>query len=98
MYVTMFLHRHWATDWRVIGVSSQAPTICNNEAVPFRLTPNMQRFMGPLLLDGLLAMGIMTIGRCLTEPEVNCIPSFPLARTEPTIVRSRIPSLPLREG
>lgn len=79
MYVTMFPHRHRATDWRVIGVSSQAPTICNNEAVPFRLTPNMQRFMGPLLLDGLLAMGIMTIGRCLTEPEVNLHPFLPFS-------------------
>ncbi|EPT03792.1 hypothetical protein FOMPIDRAFT_150002 [Fomitopsis schrenkii] len=51
--------------------SPQAPVIYNSEAVPFRLTPNMQRFMGPLLNDGILAMGIMTIGRCLTEPEFD---------------------------
>ncbi|TFY60353.1 hypothetical protein EVJ58_g5210 [Rhodofomes roseus] len=28
-----------------------------------------RHFVGPILLEGVLAVGIMTIGRCLTEPE-----------------------------
>lgn len=58
----------------------------------------MQQFMGPHLLDGLLAMGIMTIGRCVTEPEVSRTPYAPIAYTDLTLVRPRIPSLPVREG
>lgn len=42
----------------------------SNDAVPFRFTPNMQRFLGPVFTEGLLATGIMVIGRCLTEPDV----------------------------
>jgi hypothetical protein len=40
---------------------------CESNADP----PNMQHFLGPIFTEGLLTSGIMAIGRCLTEPEVN---------------------------
>lgn len=43
----------------------------SNDAVPFRFTPNMQRFLSPTFTEGLLTTGIMVIGRCLTEPDVR---------------------------
>jgi len=51
------------------GVAGQAPVFASNDAVPFRLTPNMQRFLGQIFTEGLLTSGIMVIGRCLTEPD-----------------------------
>ena len=41
-----------------------------SDVVPFRLTPNMQNFLGPIFTEGILASGMMTIGRSLTDPEV----------------------------
>lgn len=54
-----------------IGVASQAPVFASNDTVPFRFTPNMQRFLGPILIEGLLTTGILAIARCLTEPDVR---------------------------
>ncbi|KAG1820144.1 uncharacterized protein BJ212DRAFT_1266107 [Suillus subaureus] len=51
------------------GLAGQAPVFASNDAVPFRFTPNMQRFLGPVFTEGLLTTGIMVIGRCLTEPD-----------------------------
>ncbi|KAF9224621.1 FAT-domain-containing protein [Gyrodon lividus] len=51
------------------SIATQTPVFVSNEAVPFRFTPNMQRFLGPILTGGLLTSGIMVIGRCLTEPD-----------------------------
>ncbi|EKM59507.1 uncharacterized protein PHACADRAFT_205724 [Phanerochaete carnosa HHB-10118-sp] len=45
------------------------PLIGSPEAVPFRLTPNMQHFIGPIGTEGLLVASIMAMGRCLSEPE-----------------------------
>ena len=53
------------------GIANNAPILAANDAVPFRLTPNMQHFLGPIFTEGLLTSGIMAIGRCLTEPEVS---------------------------
>jgi hypothetical protein len=39
--------------------------------VPFRFTPNMQNFVTPIGIEGLLTSGIMAIGRGLTEPAVG---------------------------
>lgn len=55
----------------IVGVSNQAPIFASNDVVPFRFTPNMQHFIGPILTEGILAAGILAIGRCLTEPEVR---------------------------
>jgi transformation/transcription domain-associated protein len=51
------------------GVANQAPVFASNDVVPFRFTPNMQNFLGPIFTEGILTSGLMSIGRCLTEPE-----------------------------
>ncbi|KAM6495848.1 hypothetical protein JOM56_008554 [Amanita muscaria] len=53
------------------GVSNQAPVFATSDVVPFRYTPNMQAFVGPIFTEGILASGIMAIARCLTEPEFD---------------------------
>jgi transformation/transcription domain-associated protein len=54
------------------GISSSLPLFATTDVVPFRLTPNMQNFLGPIFTEGILTSGIMAIGRSLTEPEVGC--------------------------
>jgi len=51
------------------GVSNQAPIFATSDVVPFRFTPNMQIFVGPIFTEGILASSIMAIARSLTEPE-----------------------------
>ncbi|KDQ64542.1 hypothetical protein JAAARDRAFT_28186 [Jaapia argillacea MUCL 33604] len=53
------------------GVSGQGPILHSNDTVPFRFTPNMQRFVGPIFTEGVLTSAIMAIGRSLTEPEFD---------------------------
>ncbi|KAF8195850.1 FAT domain-containing protein [Mycena galopus ATCC 62051] len=55
----------------VPGMSQQIPIFATNDVVPFRLTPNMQNFLGPIFTEGILTSGIMAIGRSLTEPEFD---------------------------
>ena len=45
------------------------PVLHNSEPVPFRLTPNLQTLMGPLNMEGIFASSVMTVARCLIEPE-----------------------------
>ena len=53
------------------ALAQLAPVLQSSEAVPFRFTPNMQHFVTPNGMEGLMTSGIMAIGRCLTEPEVR---------------------------
>ncbi|KAJ7590989.1 hypothetical protein C8J56DRAFT_1135339 [Mycena floridula] len=53
------------------GLSNQLPSIMTTDVVPFRFTPNMQTFLGPIFTEGILTSGIMAIARCLTEPEYD---------------------------
>lgn len=39
------------------------------EQVPFRLTPNLQHFMGPVGIEGLLLAALVAIGRNISEPD-----------------------------
>ncbi|KAJ7276442.1 hypothetical protein B0H12DRAFT_1227571 [Mycena haematopus] len=55
----------------VPGMSQQIPIFATNDVVPFRLTPNLQHFLGPIFTEGILTSGIMAIGRSLTEPEFD---------------------------
>lgn len=55
------------------GISSNLPVFATSDVVPFRLTPNMQTFLGPIFTEGILTAGIMAISRSLTEPEVSCL-------------------------
>ncbi|RDB22695.1 Transcription-associated protein 1 [Hypsizygus marmoreus] len=52
-------------------VSQQTPVFATSDVVPFRFTPNMQHFLGPIFTEGILTSGMMAIGRCLTEPEFD---------------------------
>lgn len=53
------------------GVSNQLPIFATSDIVPFRLTPNIQNFLGPVSTEGILTSSIMALGRCLTEPEFD---------------------------
>ncbi|KAH8105847.1 hypothetical protein BXZ70DRAFT_396929 [Cristinia sonorae] len=50
-------------------LSHQAPIFTANDYVPFRFSPNMQYFLGPMMTEGLLTSGIVAIARSLSEPE-----------------------------
>ena len=58
----------WGSEL-IPSLSSQKPVFSNPEAVPFRLTPNLQTLMGPLATEGIFTAALMAIARCLTEPE-----------------------------
>ena len=53
------------------GFNSSKPEFHNNEPVPFRLTPNLQTFITPIGIEGVLVSALMSIARCLTESEVR---------------------------
>ncbi|KZT26868.1 FAT-domain-containing protein [Neolentinus lepideus HHB14362 ss-1] len=53
------------------GVAQNLPHFASPDMVPFRLTPNMQRFVGENMMEGLLPTSILAIGRSLTEPEFD---------------------------
>jgi transformation/transcription domain-associated protein len=55
------------------SLSSQMPIFATSDVVPFRLTPNMQTFLGPICTEGILTSGILAIARSLTEPEVSIL-------------------------
>jgi transformation/transcription domain-associated protein len=65
------------TDSAVALSQQQCAYYCG-ELVPFRFTPNLQKFVGPIHTEGILTTGMMAIGRALTEPEVTrlCILRF----------------------
>lgn len=46
----------------------QMPQYKSPDATPFRLSPNMQHFIGPAGVEGILTSSLMAIGRCLSEP------------------------------
>ncbi|QRV73100.1 histone acetyltransferase SAGA, TRRAP/TRA1 component, PI-3 kinase superfamily TRA1 protein [Ceratobasidium sp. AG-Ba] len=51
--------------------NNKHPVIHNGEVCPFRFTPNMQHFVTPIGIEGLLTSGIMAIARGLTEPSFD---------------------------
>ncbi|KAF7789373.1 hypothetical protein EIP86_000317 [Pleurotus ostreatoroseus] len=51
--------------------AQQAPVLTSLDVVPFRYTTNLQRFVGPVFMEGVLAPSMMAIARCLTEPEYD---------------------------
>ncbi|KAF2865782.1 hypothetical protein BDV95DRAFT_248299 [Massariosphaeria phaeospora] len=60
--------RVWGSEL-IPSMAVGKPILHNNEPVPFRLTPNLQTMMGPLNLEGIFAPAVMTVARCLIEPE-----------------------------
>ncbi|KAJ8698457.1 transcription-associated protein 1 [Pleurotus ostreatus] len=53
------------------GISNASPVFANNDAVPFRFTPNIQQFLGIVHIEGIFTSGLMAMGRSLTEPEFD---------------------------
>ncbi|KAG7193884.1 uncharacterized protein KQ657_005082 [Scheffersomyces spartinae] len=51
------------------GGARPAPLFHNPELVPFRLTPNIQKLIGEVGMEGVLSVHLLCIGRALTEPE-----------------------------
>jgi transformation/transcription domain-associated protein len=71
----MFISRATGNIWGselIPTLASTNPTFHNNEAVPFRFTPNIQSLMGPIAIEGVFSAAVMTIARCLSEPDVSC--------------------------
>jgi transformation/transcription domain-associated protein len=62
-----------STFFAIAAITPNKPEFVNAEAVPFRFTPNFQRFITPLGTEGLLTSSMMAIARCLTESEVSFI-------------------------
>ncbi len=60
--------RIWGSEL-IPSMAVGKPVLHNSEPVPFRLTPNLQTIMGPLNLEGIFAPAVMTVARCLIEPE-----------------------------
>jgi transformation/transcription domain-associated protein len=60
--------RIWGSEL-IPSMAVGKPILHNSEPVPFRLTPNLQTLMGPLNLEGIFAPSVMTVARCLIEPE-----------------------------
>lgn len=52
-----------------INLPPDAPIFHNNEPVPFRLTPNIQKLIGDSALEGIFSIDLFTIARALLEPE-----------------------------
>jgi hypothetical protein len=53
------------------GLAVDKPLLYTADWVPFRFTPNMQTFLGPIFTESLLPSGLMALGRALTQPEVG---------------------------
>ena len=51
-------------------MSSSSMLFSSQEAVPFRLTPNLQHFMGSIGMEGAFTAALMAIARSLTPDEV----------------------------
>lgn len=50
---------------------TKRPEFLNDQPVPFRLTPNIQNFVTPIGIEGLLVTSVATIARALTESEYD---------------------------
>lgn len=64
----------------VPALAAAKPYFHNTEAVPFRLTPNLQTMMGPIHTEGIFVASLMAIARCLTDST-----STPTSSTPPSI-------------
>lgn len=63
------------------ALSMKEPQFLNQEPVPFRFTPNFQRFISPVGTEGLLTSSIMAIARSLTEMDVRAVCRSQLVHT-----------------
>ena len=68
------------------GHGTNKADFSNNDPVPFRLTPNIQTFLTPVGIEGVLVSALMSIARCLTESEVSCLLLFRYKRSAFTLI------------
>ncbi|KAF2229771.1 hypothetical protein EV356DRAFT_580549 [Viridothelium virens] len=73
----------WGVDL-LPSIHSSRPIFINTEPVPFRLTPNVQVFLGPLAMEGIFACVLQTLSRCLVEPLSSSSDDGPAPSTQPT--------------
>jgi transformation/transcription domain-associated protein len=55
----------------IIAISTSMIQFSNSEAVPFRLTPNIQHFMTKAGTEGLFTSAMLTLGKSIIESEVR---------------------------
>jgi phosphatidylinositol kinase/protein kinase (PI-3 family) len=65
-----------------IDIKAEGGPVLIGTELPFRLTPNLQDFITPIGIEGLLTASMLALGRGLTEPEVHFL--FP-HQTSPVI-------------
>lgn len=53
------------------GLINHECQLSNPESVPFRLTPNLQHYLTSIGIEGVLVSSIVSLGRCLTEPQYD---------------------------
>ena len=58
-------------DMLSIALSSANPTLQQTDMTPFRLTPNVQDFITPVGIEGLMTAALLSLSRGLLEPEVR---------------------------
>ena len=51
--------------------SPTAPHFKSPDPTPFRLSPNIQYFIGPIGIEGILTSSFMALGRALTDSEYD---------------------------
>ena len=54
-----------------LAISQQTFLFTSSEAVPFRLTPNLQHFMTPIGMEGLFVCSVATIADALSNPDTS---------------------------
>lgn len=72
------------------GFASGQPQIMSTESVPFRLTPNMQRFITRTGVEGVMTGAVTAISKSLTTP------GFDLGGTLHLFVRDEVSAAGLR--
>ena len=54
-----------------VDIKAEGGPVLIGTELPFRLTPNLQEFITPIGIEGLLTASMLALGRGLTEPEVD---------------------------
>jgi hypothetical protein len=64
-------HRSGLTIYLHLDLGKDKPDLVNPESVPFRLTPNLQVYITPIGLEGVLSSAIMSMAKSLSLKEVG---------------------------
>jgi len=75
-----------------IATSAGSPIITSSEAVPFRLTPNMQHFITKTGVEGIVTAVLTALSKSLTLPE------FDLSGTLTIFLRDEVSNIWLQMG